>query len=290
MSRTCSSLADGKWATAWLVPVDPQTGQALPTEPGLALAQRSGESWNVTLHTDPGWPDALQAVPGDLMTVDSKLMWLSMSPPGGAEQPVFPYTPFHGYKLPWAYGQTVYLSRSVGHDADYTTSHYGFDFYVPSAMFNIHAAKDGTVWGWRDSIANNDHSAANFIVLEDKTTNPTTYVLYMHLAQGSIPADLKQVGARVLQGQFIAVADNTGASTGHHLHIQVEGKPNWPSDNPYWNTSLDFTFDDVSINGGRPRSYYLDHAYCRADDACSTFQDAYISSNTVRGDIQRAGW
>ena len=277
--------ADGKWATAWLVPVDPQTGQALPTEPGLALAQRSGESWNVILHTDPGWPDALQAVPGDLMAVDTKLMWLAMLPPGGAEQPLFPNTPLHGYKLPWAYGQTVYLSRSVGHDANYTTSHYGFDFYVPDAMFNIRAARDGTVWGWRDSIANNDHSAANFIVLEDRTTIPTTYVLYMHLAQGSIPADLKQVGTRVLQGQFIAVADNTGASSGHHLHIQVEGKPNWPSDNPYWNTSLDFTFDEVSINGGRPRSYYLDHAYCRADDACSTFQDAYVSRNTLRGDI-----
>jgi hypothetical protein len=277
--------ADGQWATAWLVPVDPQTGQAIPTEPGLVLAQRSGDVWNVFLRTDPAWPDALQAIPGDLMTVDTKLMWLSISPPGSPEQPVFPTSPFHGYKLPWAYGQTVYLSRSVGHDADYTTSHYAFDFYLPGAMFNIHAVKDGTVWGWRDTVANNDHSAANFIVLEDTTTIPTTYVLYMHLAQGSIPADLKHVGARVLQGQFIAVADNTGASTGHHLHIQVEGKPNWPSDNPYWNTSLDFTFDEVSINGGRPRSYYLDHAYCRPDDACSTFQDAYVSKNTVRGDI-----
>ena len=31
------------------------------------------------------------------------------------------------------------------------------------------------------------------------------------------------VGAPVVQGQLIGVADNTGQSTGHHLHFQLHG-------------------------------------------------------------------
>ena len=47
-------------------------------------------------------------------------------------------------------------------------------------------------------------------VLEDRTTTPVTYQLYLHLAQDSIPATLRVIGAQVRRGQFIGVADDTG--------------------------------------------------------------------------------
>ena len=87
------------------------------------------------------------------------------------------------------------------------------------------------------------------------------------------------IGAPVQQGQFIGIADNTGNSSGHHLHFQVEGQPYL-----YWNTSLDITFDEVTINGGRPRVLPYDQGYCRTDDICTSYQSSYVSANTVTGD------
>ena len=189
--------------------------------------------------------------------------------------------PLTGYHLPWEAGRTVWLSQSVGHDK-YTpsgTAHYAFDFYIHATMFNLHAAKAGTVYRFKDSVENDDHTDVNYLVLEDISTSPVTYQLYLHLAQNSIPESLKVIGAPVQQGQFIGIADNTGNSSGHHLHFQVEGQPYL-----YWNTSLDITFDEVAINGGRPRVLPYDQGYCRPDDICTNYQSSYVSANTVTGD------
>jgi hypothetical protein len=95
---------------------------------------------------------------------------------------------------------------------------------------------------------------------------------------------LKSVGAPVARGQFIGRVDNTGASSGSHLHFQIEHQPYWPADNPYWSTALDMTFDDVNINGGRPRVSPLDPPYCRDNDICDVFRQTYISNNYYLGD------
>src|SRR5512139_2229596 len=34
---------DGNWATAWLTPIDPDTGNVVPTEPGMVIVQRVGD-------------------------------------------------------------------------------------------------------------------------------------------------------------------------------------------------------------------------------------------------------
>jgi hypothetical protein len=92
------------------------------------------------------------------------------------------------------------------------------------------------------------------------------------------------VGAPVARGQFIGVVDNTGNSSGSHLHFQIEHQPYWPANNPYWSTALDMTFDDVDINGGRPRVSPLDPPYCKDTDICEVFRSTYVSGNYFQGD------
>jgi hypothetical protein len=269
---------DGTFASAWLVAVNPETGEPVPSEPGLVFANWDGERWIVTLPGDPAWQSMLTAAPGDALLSEAQQTWLAME--------TAPYLPqaisqtFSGYLLPWESGKTVYLSRSLAHDASFPSgnAHFAFDFYISKTMFNIHAAKGGMVWAYKDSVPNDDHSDVNYIVLQDTSTVPTTYQLYLHLAQNSIPAGLKNVGAPVVQGQLIGVADNTGQSTGHHLHFQVQSEPYW---NGYWGVSLDATFLDVDINGGRPR-VTVDDPYCKATDVCQTYRSAYVSGNIVK--------
>ena len=270
---------DGLWATASLVPTDPETQEILPTEPGLAIARKDDDTWTVFLPGDPGWSEALALLPADVISPEQKEAWQQINQ---AFQTAEPQAALTGYLLPWEAGRTVYLSRSLGHDADITSgnAHYAFDFYIPQTMFNFYAAKAGRVYMFKDTVANGDSSDVNYLVLEDTTTVPTSYQLYMHLAQGSIAPALKVIGTPVQSGQFLAVADDTGQSTGHHLHFQVQEAPYWT----YWGRSLDIVFADVSINGGRPRSYNLDHAYCRSNDVCSQFSNSYVSGNTISGD------
>lgn len=274
---------DGHWAVSFMALVNPETGEPIPTEPGLAIATKQDKSWRVWLPADPGWAEMVKAAPAEILPPGVKETYLLMN----AEFARAPAVgPFGGYLLPWEYGKTVYLSRSVAHDADIPSgnAHYSFDFYVPQTMFDLFAAKAGTVWRVKWDVPNNDHSGTgNYLVLRDTTTSPVTYDLYLHLAQNSIPPELRVQGAAVAQGQFIGMADNTGASSGHHLHFQVHTNPD-----SYWGASVDVTFDDVDINGGRPRrkdSLYNDEPYCDwPGDVCVAFRSSYVSGNVSPGD------
>jgi len=271
---------DGNWATAWIIPVDPDTGNVVPAEPGLVIVRKEGDSWHAFLPNDPLWTQALQQTPDDLIPPSERDSWIlvAMVKPSAA-----PETPLKGYHLPWEGGQTMSLTQSVGHDR-YTPSgsaHYAFDFAkpgYPSGLFNILAAKGGRVKQavWR--YPNGDPSHSNYIVLEDTTTNPTTYQLYLHLAQNSIPEKLRTVGAYAAKGQFIGIADDTGVSSGNHLHFHVHTNPF-----SYWGNSVDIIFKDVSINGGRPR-IKTDLPYCKSTDVCDTTQTSYTSGNSLAPD------
>ncbi len=193
----------------------------------------------------------------------------------------YPPGAFGGYRLPWAGGETIALAQSVGHDR-YTPSgsaHYAFDFFkpgTPAGTFDVYAARGGTVkeavWRFQDG---SGESPGNYIVLEDRSTSPTTYQLYMHLAQDSIPEGLRTPGVPVRQGQFIGIAGNTGISSGNHLLFMVHTNPS-----SYWGQSVDITFDDVMINGGRPR-IESDLPYCQATDVCDGIQNTYVSGNAL---------
>jgi murein DD-endopeptidase MepM/ murein hydrolase activator NlpD len=273
---------DGQFAAAWLVMREVRSADPLPSEPGIAFTRLEAGEWLAVLPGDPGWLQALEDAPLEVLSEETKAEWLLMYETAAVD---LPSAPLGGYLLPWAAGKTVNLSQSVSHDR-YNPSgsaHFAFDFYIYRSMWEIHASKAGTVWLWKDDVPNDDNSGSgNFIVLQDTTTTPVTYQLYLHLAQNSIPSILKIRGAPVMQGQFIGVADNTGQSTGHHLHFHVHTEPR-----SYWGQSVDITFADVPVNGGRPRrmdNYVNELPYCLPSDVCIEGRPSYVSANIVRGD------
>lgn len=244
---------DGKIGLAWLILSEPDTGDVIPGESGLALAFLSGpdgnqaESWKIVVQADAEWNEFINQVPDALLSAELRGRYTSNTQPAQHAGKAL-----SGYKLPWQPGLAKRVSGSIGHVLTYkscpATCMYAFDF-ADGTMFPVLAARSGRVKYavWQYPNGNTEH--ANFMVLEDTSTTPTTYQVYYHLAQNSIPNEFRTPGAQVFQGQFIGNADDTGPSTGHHLHFHVHANPN-----TYWGTSVDVTFDDVTINGGRPRT------------------------------------
>ena len=272
--------ADGLWASAWLVPVDPQTGYDVHAEPGLAIVRKIEGVWRATLPSHQEWMPLLTQSPAELVTEDARNNLLTQAYQAQSQMAVT----YSGYKLPWAAGESMALTQSTAHDR-YTPSgnaHYSFDFAkpgYPSGMFNVHAAKSAkvkkAVWTYKNG---SESEPGNYLLLEDNSTVPTTFQLYLHLAQDSIPVELRSLGAPVQQGQFIGIADDTGMSTGNHLHFMVHAYAY-----SYWGCAVDITFSDVAINGGRPR-IPVDLSYCYDTDACSQTQYTYVSGNTITSD------
>jgi len=248
--------SDQTHAVACLDPLDPVTGMTIATEPMVVIVERSPEdlitastSWQVVFQGDSNWNSKAGEV------VDLLPKELAPSLEEAPESPQQPLAALGGYKLPWAAGLTKALVWSTEHTScSGNDCYYAFDF-ADGTMFPLLAAKGGTVLYAKDSCTNGATDCTNLFILRDLSTNPTAYQLYYHLANGSIPAALHSVGTPVSQGQFIGVADDTGASSGHHLHFMVH-----TTDPGYWGHSVDITFRDVSINwdaatqGGRPRT------------------------------------
>jgi hypothetical protein len=248
---------DYSQALLWMAESDRDDGEVIAREPEIVLAiwDLSDEFWHLHLVSDEDFGQIFME--SDFK--DSELagrFFPDADPKAGPAGTVY-----GGYKLPWAAGLTKRLTWSVGHTScnpEYYCT-YAFDF-ADGTMFDVVASKGGYVYHWRDTCYNGNSSCTNSITLEDRTTSPWTYQIYLHLAQNSIPAELKVKGTYVSQGQFIAKADDTGASTGHHLHLMVVEKQTLNTCINYcFGRAEDITFQDVKINwhvgtqGGRPR-------------------------------------
>jgi len=250
----------GQMAIVWLAPVDPETGTFLGREPELALAERDQQgNWQVLLEGEENFnekflscQDAEKNIEGDLIPDDQ-----TKSVSGQV---------LGGYYLPWAAGLEKRLTWSVGHTSCYPIYYctHAFDF-ADGTMFPIVASKGGTVFHWYDGCTNGDPNCSNSITLLDRSTTPWTYQIYLHIAYDSVPDWLKEVGTPVMQGQYIANVDDTGYSTGHHVHFMVVSENTRYfsySLNSIWGVAEDITFRDVDINwdaatqGGRPRLAY----------------------------------
>lgn len=265
---------DGRMALVWISLVDRDSGLVQPGEPGLVIAVQKkdpAKPWRLTFQADTNFAEVLNTVPGKLLSAEQREMYMPALQKEQKGTAVLT-----GYRLPWREGETVRLTGSIGHVYTYkscpSSCLYAFDF-ANGTMFDVVAAKGGTVKYAVWKYENGDPKNANYLVLEDTSTTPTTYQVYLHLAQNSIPEELRQQGAVVAQGQFIAKADDTGYSTGHHLHFHVHTNPE-----SYWGKSVDIAFEDVKVNGGRPRLCSEAKAFPQFGTECMP-QDRYVSQN-----------
>ncbi|MEN6580445.1 MAG: M23 family metallopeptidase, partial [Anaerolineaceae bacterium] len=248
---------NGTQALLWMAENDPETGETLAREPEIVLAvwDEAAGSWTLHLTSDPEFNTFFLTTDFKDDEVADRFNF-EADPKAGPTSVVY-----GGYKLPWRAGLSKRLTWSVGHNSCTPTYYctYAFDF-ADGSMFELLAAKGGYVYHWRDTCNNGDSGCTNSITLQDRSTNPWTYQIYLHIAKNSIPASVKIRGVYVSQGMKIANVDDTGASTGHHVHLMVVEQTTLNTCTNYcFGKAVDITFRDVDINwdagtqGGRPR-------------------------------------
>ncbi len=276
--------ADGKQALLWLALAERDSEHVQATEPGLAIAALTGTdpadpaAWSFCLQVDEDWAGQLEKLAPELITPDQRESF--MRAPAG-EEPHQSIEAIGGYHLPWANGRSKLLEGSIAHFKIYFSCRYDSDCYyaydfADGTMFPLVAARAGTVYTYYDGCANGNHACSNYIVLKDTSTNPVTYQLYLHIAYRSVPSWLRTVGAQVKQGEYIANVDDTGYSTGHHLHFHVFTY----FTTSYWGPSVDITFNEVTVNDGRPRTCEEADRWPSYGDECIP-GDWYVSANAV---------
>ncbi len=173
-----------------------------------------------------------------------------------------------GYKLPWAFGNTVYLGQGWGNDADSTGSHevtqmyYAYDFAVPDGAAVL-AARTGTV---TDSTGNYSacggydlRNLANRITLSHDDGSST---LYLHLKSVYLP-----LGSIVEQGWPVGASGKTGWTDCYtHVHFQRQQQGIWITNampiyfDEYPNQQLNDYAQQVSQNGLNPTQTIVDDA------------------------------
>ena len=247
---------DNTQALLWMAESEESGSDVLAREPQIVLALWDFDDGNWHLHLVEDEDFNVVFLNSDFKDLEMASRFFPNADPKAS-----PGVVYGGYKLPWKAGLEKRITWSVAHSSCkpkyYCT--YAFDF-ADGTMFEIVAAKSGYVYHLRDTCWNGDSNCTNSITLEDRSTTPWTYQIYLHLANNSIPSALKQEGTFVPQGTKIGNADDTGISTGHHLHFMVIEESTLDScENYCFGRSVDITFRDVTINwhagtqGGRPR-------------------------------------
>ena len=203
--------------------------------------RRSGLRWPRVTGTRNGWPFWYSAT---VPFIDRDLA--DICDPG----------PNSYYRLPWEDGHTepVGQGNSSGPNDSHaagTAQEFAFDFGLNDGV-PIHAARGGMVQWLTDLQTTNFNrseppSATNQefppgalenwgnavrIAHQDGTTG-----WYFHIKTNSV---FVNVGNIVIRGQPIAEADNTGRSSGPHLHFQVQ------DNNMNWGQSIQIRFDTKS--------------------------------------------
>ena len=105
--------------------------------------------------------------------------------------------------------------------------HHGVDF-ASAVGTPVYAVSAGTVIFAGPStikLANGEPGGGGFIVkIRHKIEGKWITSAYMHLKKGSL---LVKRGDKVAEGQQIAQSGNTGASTGPHLHFEIQRGKNY---------------------------------------------------------------
>jgi uncharacterized protein YgiM (DUF1202 family) len=130
----------------------------------------------------------------------------------------FDLDPATSDRADWTGWKSADPTGGSGHSYD---GHAGTDLGVPTGT-SVFASAAGNVYALRESVPNDDHSdTGNYIILNNPNVGGRAYqTLFWHLQQnGVIPAS---TGVNITKGQQIAFSDNTGNSTGPHLHYEIE--------------------------------------------------------------------
>jgi murein DD-endopeptidase MepM/ murein hydrolase activator NlpD len=128
------------------------------------------------------------------------------------------------YRLPWTKGTSMKLTQDCDDSccSDHVSSdEYAWD-WANGSSFLVRAARGGTITHFKINSTKGCATTAcstdvNMIVVDH---GDGTQAIYMHLA-GNTAAPGISCGAKVTQGQPLAMAGTTGHSTGIHLHFQV---------------------------------------------------------------------
>ena len=100
--------------------------------------------------------------------------------------------------------------------------HNGLD-YASAVGTSVFAIARGTVISAgpsRIKLANGEPSGGGYIIkIRHKVRGEWITSAYMHLRKGSLAV---KKGDKVIEGQKIAESGNTGASTGPHLHFEIQ--------------------------------------------------------------------
>lgn len=113
--------------------------------------------------------------------------------------------PCKPYGLNQPFGTNPYVYSRYG-----IKGHNGLDFFAPDGV-EVRASHDGLV-----TEVGYDQDGGLGVVLEGEDCDGFYKTIYWHLKKDS-PVVIP--GQRVKQGDLLALADNTGFSTGSHLHF-----------------------------------------------------------------------
>jgi hypothetical protein len=109
------------------------------------------------------------------------------------------------------FGENPALYKQWGY-----AGHNGIDYGVPNGT-PVKAAADGTV----AVVSFENGGYGNFVKIAHLDGSTTYYTYYAHLASTAVAA-----GQKVKTGTVVGASNNTGASTGPHLHfgLKIEGQ------------------------------------------------------------------
>ncbi|PKO19416.1 hypothetical protein CVU37_04290 [candidate division BRC1 bacterium HGW-BRC1-1] len=169
----------------------------------------------------------------------------------------FDLDPATGIMADWTGWRTGEVTAGSAHAYD---GHGGHDFGLPTGT-NLLAPAAARVYSLRESVPNDDHSdTGNYLILDHKAATGTAVggrdyrTRYWHLSQnGVVPG---ATGVAVAKGEVVAQSDNTGNSTGPHLHYGIALLPDDSQTcafyHGWWENDEYYTID------GRPCLAYVD--------------------------------
>lgn len=126
---------------------------------------------------------------------------------------VFPAQETSPYVLPYEVGRSFKVSKTTSHGG---TQYYSVDFAMPTGT-PVVASRSGQVVNTEMKFSDGDTTPDHFNLIWIQHVDGTVG-RYFHLSYESALVDN---GDSVSQGQVIALSDNTGHSTGPHLHFDV---------------------------------------------------------------------